>query len=251
CALAAGLGDQFCDQTALADAGFAHDRDELTLARERGLQGIPELRQLDLAAHERRLDGERTGIEHTFRATARRSDAGGARRSDRPLRRSPLQYLLVERPRLLIGLRVQFALERSHAELVLTESGPATSKLRVQSHECAVYWFQERVQGDQPERDWHGLVKRTCVLVLGEKPRERRQGQFAEPQALGDEPFLERWLLQCEPFEEITLVDGSRLVERFPCAAGHTLLEDLHIHGHQGGVERDCFPYQPERFRNT
>src|SRR5262249_54806903 len=93
CALAAGLGDQFCDQTALADAGFAHDRDELTLARERGLQGIPELRQLDLAAHERRLDGERTGIEHTFRATARRSDAGGARRSDRPLRQSPLQYL--------------------------------------------------------------------------------------------------------------------------------------------------------------
>jgi hypothetical protein len=43
------------------------------------------------------------------------------------------------------------------------------------------------------------------------------------------------------------MVEGSRLLEGFPGAPGCTLLEGLHIRGHEGGLERDSLAHQPER----
>ena len=150
-AFAAGLGDQLGDQAALADAGLAHHGDELTLAGERGLQRVPEVRQLDLAAHDGSLAGQRVRVEQPFHSGARGAGASGVRRGRRRVSRLPFQDLLVQRPRLVIGLGSQLALERRHTELVLAESGPAPAELRVQAHERPVHRFLEGIEGHQPQ----------------------------------------------------------------------------------------------------
>ena len=245
-AFAAGLGDQLGDQAALADAGLAHHGDELTLACERGLQRVPEVCQLDLAAHDGSLAGQRVRVEQPFHSGARGAAASGVRRGCRRVSRLPFQDLLVQRPRLVIGLGSQLALERRHTDLVLAESGPAPAELGVKAHERPVHRFLEGVEGHQPQSGLHGLVERACVPLLGEEPRERLQGELAQPQPLGEQPLLEGRLLQREPLEEVALVEGNRLLEGFPGAPGYTLLEGPHIRGHEGGLERDSLAHQPE-----
>ena len=85
------------------------------------------------------------------------------------------------------------------------------------------------------------------VPLLGQEPRERLQGQLAQPQPLGEQPLLEGRLLQREPLEEVAPVEGDRLLEGLPGAPGHPLLERPHVHGHDGGLERHGLAHQPER----
>jgi hypothetical protein len=95
--------------------------------------------------------------------------------------RLPFQDLLVQLPRLVIGLGSQLALERHHADLVLAESGPAPAELGVQAHERPVHRFLEGIESHQPQRGLHGLVERACVPLLGDEPRQRILGQLAQP----------------------------------------------------------------------
>ena len=246
-ALAAGLGDQLGDQAALADAGLAHHGDELTLACERGLQRVPEVRQLDLTAHDWRLAGQRVRVEQPFHSGARGAGVSGMRRRHRRVCREPFQDLLVQRPRLVIGFGSQLALERRHTDLVLAERGPAPPELGVQVHERPVHGLLEGVEGDQPQSGLHGLVERACVPLLGEEPGKRILGQLAQPRPLREKPLLEGRLLQREPLEQVAPVEADRLLEGFPGAAGHTLLEGLHVRGHERGLERNRLPHQPQR----
>jgi hypothetical protein len=179
-AFATGLGDQLGDQTALADAGLTNHNGELTLAGERGLQRVPELGQLDLAAHERSLTGQRVRVEQPFRPGARGAAARRVRAGRRRGCRLPLQDLLVQRPRLVIGLGSQFALEHRHTELVLAESGPTPADLGVKAHERPVHGFLEGVEGHQPQSSLQGLVERARVPLLSQEPREHLQSS-AQP----------------------------------------------------------------------
>jgi hypothetical protein len=53
----------------------------------------------------------------------------------------PLQDLLIQRLRLVVGLGVQLALERGHATSVLAEGSSTPAELHAQPHERPVHWL--------------------------------------------------------------------------------------------------------------
>jgi hypothetical protein len=71
----------------------------------------------------------------------------------------PLQDLLIQRLRLVVGLGVQLALERGHTAPVLAEGSSTPAELHVEPHERPVHWLLRGVEGDQLESGLNGLIR--------------------------------------------------------------------------------------------
>ncbi len=187
-------------------------------------------------------------------STAATGSAGAAQRFRR--RRGALQLdrdggplaqdLAVQRLGLGLGLGIELALERADAELVLAERRASAAELHVQPHQRAVHRLLERIEGEELERGLHGRLRRPRRPMPGEEPGQGLHRGLAQALALGQEPLLERRLLQRQARQEVALVQQPGLVERAGRPLGDEGLEDLRVDGHRLGVERHCVAVEPE-----
>ena len=239
---------QLCGQPALADAGLADHRDEAGPTRPGGLQRVAESSKLEPAPDEGRL--------RLWRPGRRQTGPGGAVSAGRPRRRGswrrrqpPLENLPVERLGLRFRLGAQLARERAHAELVLAERGPAIAELSVQAHQRPMHALLHRIQRHEPQRRLHRRLEGPCVALQRQELPQRFECQFAEPPALGDQPFLEGGLLQRKPLQEIALIERGGPLEGRATAAGRALLELLHVRSDELRIERHVVALDSERTR--
>jgi hypothetical protein len=145
----------------------------------------------------------------------------GGRREER----SPAEDLLIETFGLILRLDPKFALEDSHAELVLVESGPPPAQLVVEAHQRAVHRLLERIERDKPEPGPQGRLHGAGSPLGGQQRAVRLDRQLAQPLPLGHQPLFELGLLRGEPGEQVAAIDLDRLLQRLVGSRVHKLLE--------------------------
>src|SRR5215510_9324072 len=79
--------------------------------------------------------------------------------------------------------------------------------------------------------------------------RKRLDRQLAQPLALGQQPFLERWLGHGESGKEVALVQRRRLLERLRCPVGDTTLESNQIDLHDRRIESDAVLFDDQKWQ--
>jgi hypothetical protein len=72
----------------------------------------------------------------------------------------------------------------------------------------------QRVEGEEPQCGLDRCLDRARRALVREQPRQGVEGHLAQPLALPEEPVLERRLLDREPLEEVSLVEGDGVRER-------------------------------------
>src|SRR5262245_63966024 len=132
----AGGGHQLGHEATLADACFPDQDDQAPAAGHGAVPPFPKTRQIPLASNERRLTGA-WRLRGWWPRSFKRHHRDAERRVCLGLRSSAAasaQDLLVEGLRLRFGFCPQLSLKRRHAELILTQSRSAPSRLGIQAH---------------------------------------------------------------------------------------------------------------------
>ncbi len=226
------LGGQRRHQAALADAGLADDRHEVTPASRRLLERPAQLPELHVAAEERRLVSGRLWDGH-------------ARRGRQPVARcraagSLAEQFVVELLRLRLRLDPELTLEHADALLVLPERGPSSARLGVQPHQRPVRRLLEWVQPEQCQPRLDGGVGLAGLPVLRQELGQPLQRQLPEPFPLPQQPLLEPARpLHAPPRQQVPPVERRRRGQRRRRPLGDAPLERRHVDLHRRRVQRD------------
>src|SRR5947207_210967 len=206
-AAALRLGRELACEAALADAGFAEDRDHASVCARRFLERLGQLRELQVAADERRVGGERR-----YRLLA---SAG------LPLR----EELAIERARLSGGLHGEIASERADTDLLLTQGRDRVSGRGVQAHQLAVHRLVERVEREAAAGGLERAREVAVVCVVRDQPRETVAHERTQPLAMADDPVLEGRLVDGEAAQEVAPIARDGGGEGFRLLADDVTLE--------------------------
>jgi hypothetical protein len=98
----------------------------------------------------------------------------------------------------------------------------------------------QRLQRQQLERRLHRRLLRPCVAVVSHELAQCLQRQLPEPLPLGEQPMLERRLVDGHSGEQVPLIELSSLFEGGRSGLGHQPLEGSHIHIDEGGFRARC-----------
>ena len=128
--------------------------------------------------------------------------------------------VLIQSSRLGLGLSAQLAPEHADADLVLLQRGASPALPRIETHQRSMRGLLQWVERQETDGGLDGALRRLALGLVGEQPGERLEGELSEPLALSQEPLLERWFVEAEPFEQLALVESRGPFERLCRALG-------------------------------
>jgi len=223
------LARKLLDQPRLADPRITGEQDHMPPTAPGDAQLPPETGELGPATDQGRFEHRWAGSRGSS-ATASWSHPRLRSRRDDGGRR--FQYSLIHLPRLELGIRAELSLEHVNADLVLAQRRSTSPVTCVEPQQCPVDRLlrgieQQEAPGD-PDRGRDGLGPD----VLAETLPQCLERQLAEALPLAEQPRLERRLVDHEPLEQVTLVEGDGTVERLGLA-----LADIPLQG--DGIDLD------------
>src|SRR5262249_37572024 len=120
---------------------------------------------------------------------------------------------LIELPGLELRFHAELTLERVEAEPILPERLRAPALTVGQPHQFAMGRLVRRIERQDAHRGHDRGLRAPGILVMGEEPRERVEGEHAEPLPLTQQPLVEWRFLYADPREQFALVEQDGLVE--------------------------------------
>jgi len=151
--------------------------------------------------------------------------------------RTRLQDLLVQLCGLHLGRRVELALQRVRAELVLAQCGLPAPKPRIEPHDRTMDGLLKRVQRKKTKTGLDGRLVSLSLLLIRQETAQALDRELVQPLALRREPLFERALGQHQPGQQVTSIESRDLSERVRAAIGDQPLEPRHVHIDGRGVE--------------
>src|SRR5262245_6242944 len=151
------------------------------MAGQGALQQPLQTRQLRHSPYERRLlDGRRPGSRRPRGLPRVRSAGRGPAFDAGHPAGAATQDLLIERPRLRLGLGPQLLLEDRYAALVLSQGGTTPLGVGIELHQCAVNGLLERIEREEPERGLNGVLRGASRPLVSEHSPEDTEGKLAQ-----------------------------------------------------------------------
>ena len=152
----------------------------------------------------------------------------------------------MQRGRLGIGPGSHLGVERLDERLVLPRDGGALTACGVEPHQSAVDALADRVDDQRAPSGLDRVVRASRGGGRREPAIEDVQDESTEALALGAQPFLEVWLGQPEPREELAVIErhhGPELA-RGTGGAAHECCE---VRLDRGGIEDEIGTVEHER----
>lgn len=153
----------------------------------------------------------------------------------------------IEIPGFCLWLDTKLSAEKLDARFVLPQGGAPAAALRIEAHERPVRRLVEGLERQQAHGEVDSGVDDFLSHMLREELPQGLHRAGAELFTLDVQPGFEGLFVNGEAFEQITVIEAHRFLERGSVPLAGETLEARHIHDDLGWLETDHIALSADR----